>query len=172
MLLAGVACAVSAAAVAQDLPDRWIPSEQVDRFDNKKTIGATNPARATGYFPQRRPAEVGKTANLRVLCAKGQTVVYVELLNQLIAGSGVLVSYKFDDRAPVERQRWETSADSTATGFWGGSKAIAFAKALEQSKTLTVRTEHNVFGQMEANFETSSAKKYFDPIRAACKWKP
>jgi hypothetical protein len=156
---------------AQELPDRWIPSEQTDNFDGKKTLGATAPSRSAGYFPHRRPAETNLTASLRVLCAKGQTVVYVEIPNKLIAGDRVLVSYKFDDRKPVENQRWSASDDSTATGFWGGDKAVSFAKDIENSKTLTIRTNHNVFGQMEARFETSNAKKYFDPLRAACRWK-
>lgn len=173
MKLATALAAVCAASAlhAEELPDRWIPSEQTDNFDGKKVIGATSPARSTAYFPQRRPAELEKTANLRVLCSKGETFVYVELRNQLIASHGVTVSYKFDDRKPVENQRWQSSDDSTAAGYWGGPKAIALAKQVEASKLLTIRTHHNVFGQMEAQFETSNAKKYFDPIRQACRWK-
>lgn len=165
------AFAASATAHSQDLPDRWIPYEDVDKFDGGKTTGAVAPSRSTGYFPQRRPAEMDKVANLRVVCAKGKTVVYIELHDQLIAGSGISVSYRFDDRTPVAAQQWQTSSDSTAAGFWGGPKAVAFAKAIEKSKSLLVRTEHNVFGRMEAEFETSNAQKHFAPIRAACKWK-
>lgn len=161
---------ISSGLAAQELPDRWIPSEQTDSFDGKKVVGATAPSRSTGYFPQRRPAEMDKTANLRVLCSKGETVVYVELHNQLIGGRGVRVSYKVDDKSPVENQLWEASADSTAVGFWGGKKAIALANLIERSKVFTIRTNHDVFGQMEARFETSNAKKYFDSIRSACKW--
>lgn len=163
--------AFASGAIAQELPDRWIPSEQTDGFDGKKVVGATAPSRSTGYFPQRRPALMDKTANLRVFCAKGETVVYVELANELIGGRGVRVSYKVDDKPPVENQRWDASTDSTAVGFWGGKRAIALATVIEHSKELTIRTNHDVFGQMEAKFETSGAKKYFDPIRAACKWR-
>lgn len=165
-----VALFIPTALMAEDLPDRWISTTSRDRLDGTATISALSPARSVTYFPQRRPAEMNKIANLWVMCSAKKTIVYIELRNQLLASESIRVSYRFDEGKPVKNQRWQASADSTATGFWGGKNAINLAKAIENSRTMFVRTEHDVFGMMEATFETSNAKKYFEPIRKECGW--
>ncbi len=171
VLLVGLASPVSGQAAGDAAPDRWLFSEKTDDFDKKKTVFAVNPARFTEYAPQRRTARTDLTAALFVICFKGQTRVYVSLDDQLIASSGVKVSYKLDDRAPVADQKWSSSTDNTATGYWGGQRAVALAKAISGSSTMVVRTTHPVFGQMEARFETANSQKYFGKISKACGWK-
>lgn len=162
---------LAGAAVAETTPDRWLFSEKKDTFDGKTTIFAVNPARYTEYSPQRRPMRADLTAALFVICFKGETRVYVSLDDQLIAGSGVRVSYKLDDKAPITNQNWSSSTDSTATGYWGGQRAIALAKAIGSSSTMVIRTSHSIFGQMEARFETSNGKSHLDKVGQACRWK-
>ncbi len=155
------------AAQARDM-GKWETFDSTDRITGKKTVGAILIARTTAHTRQRSRTDHSKDGQLLVACNAGRLAVIFGISDTLVADHAARVTYRFDERAPVVRRKWDRTIESDGAGVWG-AKAVPLAHEILKSSSLIWRVENNVFGETEMSFDLAGAENALAEVRKACK---
>jgi hypothetical protein len=155
-----LACILAVPRTAPEPPKidhgQWETFDATDRITGERRVGTVLRATQTVIAPQRRQEIHDKTGRLQITCRDGKPSVMFWVEDQLVADHSARVSYRFDDKPPVTRAKWQKSTNSTAAGLWG-PKAFDFIGLVERSKELVWRVQNDVFGTTEMEFNLAGA---------------